>query len=151
VHADLPNANFYTVVATVIPVLLLGLTLQGGLWAWIAKTIMATKVSSIRATLLIVGLQYLAIAIILCGTYGELAALGALWWQHIGTVNAHIVFYSTASLAILLGITLAAPIPGLLQVSRSLELKLEDGERLRWSGACRRVVGQCHGLSGFGP
>ena len=102
---------------------------------------MTTKVTSIRGTILIVSLQYLAIAIIGFGTYGEFAALGALWWQHIGTINAHIVFYSTVALAILLGITLAAPIPGLLQVSRSLELKLEDGESLLWSGACRRVVG----------
>jgi hypothetical protein len=101
----------------------------------------STKVISARATILIVGLQYLAIAVIVCGTLGELAALYALWQQHSSTFISDVVFGCTASLVILLAITLAAPIPGLLRVTRSLELKLEDGESLRWSGACRRFVG----------
>ena len=135
------NTNFYSVVATVIPVLLLGLALEAGLWRRIANTIMATKVTSVRASIIIVRLQLLAILVILLGTYGELAALYALWRQHINTVNSWIIFIATASLVILLGIALAAQIPGLLQVTRSLELRLENEESLRWSGACRRYVG----------
>ena len=135
------NTNFYSVVATVIPVLLLGLALEAGLWRRIANTIMATKVTSVRAAIIIVRLQLLAILVIVVGTYGELAALYALWRQDFNTVNSWIIFISTALLVILLGVALAAQIPGLLQVTRSLELGLESEENLRWSGACRRYMG----------
>jgi hypothetical protein len=138
---NLMNTNFYSVVATVIPVLLLGLALEAGLWRRIANTITTTKVTSVRGSIIIVRLQLLAFLVILLGTYGELAALYALWRQHINTVNSWIVFIATASLVILLGITLAAQIPGLLRVTRSLELMLESEESLRWSGDCRRFVG----------
>jgi len=86
-------------------------------------------------------LQMLAMLVLLAGVIGEILALHVLLRQHSGNITDNIIFYSTTFLIVLLGITLAARVPGVFIVDQQgISLNLEDEEELLWSGRCARLV-----------
>jgi hypothetical protein len=139
--ASLSNSDFYVTTATVIPVVFLALILEGGLWAWIGGRITADVVATLPTRFFVSLLQLFAVLILIAGVGSEILALHVLLQQRTTPTTQNIVFYSTILLVILLGLVLAARVPGLFIVSaEELLLELEDGEELRWSGKCARLV-----------
>jgi len=129
------NVDFYVTAATVIPVVFLGVALQGGLWAWIIEMLSTSADTNQAMRRLIYLLPKLALFILLASTVGEVLALYALLQRHSDQLIDYIVFFSTVFLVILLGLSLGARIPGIVGASvNPLTLETEPSENLLWSG-----------------
>ena len=127
--------------ATVIPVLFLGLTLQGGLWAWIAHRIRTSRDMTAIARMLVSLLQLSAIIILAAGSLSEILAMYALWRQQTGPVIEATIFYSILFMVVLLGLALAIRVPGLFGSNpKALSLDLVSGEEIRWEGGAARFA-----------
>jgi hypothetical protein len=135
------NADFYVTAATVIPVIFLGLVLQGGLWVWLSKRIKTLSGQQTRLGAAISFLQFFALAILVANTVAEIVALHALQTGHSSATASGTVFWSAVFLLILLAISLATRIPGLVRTDLdAIELNLEDNEELHWSGLVPRLL-----------
>jgi hypothetical protein len=125
------TADFYVTEATVIPVIFLALVLQSGLWVRLGRRITRLSSQRTRLGLTITVLQFFALAILVANTIAEIVALHALQTGHSGASASGTIFWSTVFLLILLAISLAARIPGLVWVNfDAIKLDLEDGEEL---------------------
>lgn len=134
------NANFYVTAATVIPVIFLGLVLQGGLWAWLSRKIKTLSGQPTRLGAAVSFFQFFALAILVANTIAEIVALHALQTGHSSATASGTVFWSAVFLIILLAISLATRIPGLVRTDLdAIKLDLEDDEELRWSGLVPRL------------
>lgn len=139
------NGDFYVTTATVIPVVFLGVALQGGLWAWIIEMLSAGADTAKAMRRLIYLLPKLALFILLAGTAGEVLALYALLQRRSDELIDYIVFFSTVFLVILLGLSLGARIPGIVGASvNPLTLETEPSENLLWSGPSLQRIGGRH-------
>jgi hypothetical protein len=139
--SSLSNSDFYVAAATVIPVVFLGLVLQGGLWEWISQQIITDRRPAVLSGSLsgsfVSALQIFALVILFGGTVGEIMALYVLWQQQAGSWVGYVVFISAAFLVALLGVTLAAKVPGILfYKSDEPVLRLEFREKILWSASC---------------
>jgi|SRR5579863_3144574 len=135
------NADFYVTAATVIPVIFLGLVLQGGMWAWLSRRIKTLSGQPTRLGIAVSLLQLFALAVLVANTVAEIVALHALQTSHSSATASGTVFWSTVFLLILLAISLATRIPGLIRTDLdAIKLDLEDDEELQWSGLVSRLT-----------
>ena len=135
------NSDFYVTAASVIPIIFLGLILEGGLWDWIAGRIKSSGDLTLVIRVLVSVLQLLALLILVAGSLSEIIALLALLRQRASSGVGYVVFYSIVFLILMLGLVLAARIPGIFIVhSRALTLELEESETLLWSCHTARLV-----------
>jgi hypothetical protein len=109
-------SNFYIVVATVIPVVFLGLVLQGGFWDWIEKKIKTGGYATLRTRILVPFLQLASLVVVCLGTASEIISLDVLMTGENSQVKDQFVFYSAAALIVMLGIVLLAKIPGIFWI-----------------------------------
>jgi len=138
------NSDFYVTAASVIPIIFLGLILEGGLWDWIAGRIRTGGSPTPMVRVFVSVLQVLAILILAAGSISEIIALFALLRQRASSSVGYAVFCSIVFLILMLGLVLAARIPGVFIVgSDGLTLELKEGEDLLWSCRTARLV--------FGP
>jgi hypothetical protein len=122
-------------------VVFLALVLEGGLWASIAERIRSVGDATVPVRAFVSSLQLFAVLILLAGTVSEILALYALLKQQASQTTEDVIFYSTSFLVALLGLALAAKIPGFVVGKLSaISLQLDEGEVLRWSGRCARLV-----------
>jgi hypothetical protein len=129
---SLENSDFYVTAATVIPVIFLGLVLEGGFWAWIAERITSGGDLTRQARYTISGLQLGAMLIVGLGMLGELLALYALFKGRSNPLVGNLVYFSTAALVVMLGLLFILKVPGLGWSSfAGLSPELEDGEHVR--------------------
>lgn len=141
IDATVPyNADFYVVTGTIIPVVFLAIILEGGLWAWISDRIKTGSTITMPVRISVSLLQLLAAAILLAGTASEVLTLHVLLRQKASSATENMIFYSTVLLVILLGVVLAARVPGIFRVTSSVSLQIEEEEEVRWSGRCARRV-----------
>lgn len=139
IKAGASSPDFFVTIATIIPVLFLALVLEGGLWKWIREQVSDESDPSTGTRVFVSLLQFLAVFVLLAGALGEMTALYALWQEDYTGVLSDIAFWATALLVVLLTVELSLQVPGLLLLSfRSIDLRLLDGEELRWSGICAR-------------
>jgi hypothetical protein len=139
IKSNTGNADLYITAATIIPVLFLGLALEGGLWRWIKEQASEAGDPPIGMRVFVSLLQSFAVLILIAGTLGEITALYALWRRDFSNILGDVVFFTTALLVALLAAVLGLQVPGLFLVSlKAIDLKLLHGERLRWSGICFR-------------
>jgi len=101
------SSDFYVTTATVIPVVFLALVLEGGLLEWISRRIKASDVVTMPVRILVSMLQLFAVIVLLAGTVSEILALHVILRKQTTVNTENVIFYSTAFLIILLGITLA--------------------------------------------
>lgn len=135
------NADFYVTAATVIPVIFLGLVLQGGMWAWLSRRIKTLSGQPTRLGVAVSLLQLFALAVLVANTVAEIVALHALQTSHSSATASDTVFWSSVFLLILLAISLATRIPGLIRTDLdAIKLDLEDDEELQWSGMVSRLT-----------
>jgi hypothetical protein len=135
------SSDFYVATATVIPVVFLTLVLEGGLLEWISRRIKASDVVTMPVRILVSMLQLFAVIVLLAGTVSEILALHVILRKQTTVNTENVIFYSTAFLIILLGITLAGRIPVAFVVQTGpVSLPLEDEEELLWAGRCARLV-----------
>ena len=145
--ADPGSPDLFVAAATVIPVLFLGIALEGGLWRWINSRIAGDSQASSMTQAFISLLHMLAVLIVIVGVVGEITALYALWQSDFSAVAGYITFLSTSILVVILGIQLTTLIPGLYWINlNTLKLDLWDDESLRWSGVSVRWT---HGLAPY--
>lgn len=137
------NADFYVATATIIPVVFLALAIEGGLWEWISGRIKTGGIPTVPARAFVSLLQLFAVLVIFAATLSEVLALFCLWQKYDNKITGSIVFLSTVLLVLLLGLVLAARIPGvfIIQGSNALEIELEDDEEiLHWSASCTKLA-----------
>jgi hypothetical protein len=126
--------NFYITAATVIPVIFLGLVLQGGFWTWIEERIRTGGDATLFVRIYVFSLQLGSLLVVAAGTIGEIIALDVLMTGKTGTFQKLIVFYSTAALTAMLGLVLLAKVPGVTWTRfADLALVLDAGEELKYS------------------